>query len=60
MVSVETLLSKYYPHLRDPSVKHGFRLDVVLAFKIFFSVFYGNPFFSQFSVLSSLLLGHNI
>lgn len=33
MVSVETLLSKYYPHLRDPSVKHGFRLDVLLAFK---------------------------
>lgn len=27
MVSVETLLSKYYPHLRDPSVKHGFRFQ---------------------------------
>lgn len=41
MVSVETLLSKYYPHLRDPSVKHGFRLDVLLAFKkkiLFFMV----------------------
>lgn len=24
-VSVETLLSKYYPHLRDPTLKHGFR-----------------------------------
>lgn len=45
MVSVETLLSKYYPHLRDPSVKHGFRLDVLLAFKIFIFVFYSNPFF---------------
>ena len=24
-VTVETLMSKYYPHLRDPTLKHGFR-----------------------------------
>lgn len=45
MVFVEILLSKYYLYFRDFSVKYGFRLDVVLVFKIFFFVFYGNLFF---------------